>query len=83
MKSENILSNILSKKNYIAFERKIAQKKTLLATQGTYVAFLVCLKEKLAEIPCISNVRISSSLCSGPPKFGPTLVSAKADTDQG
>jgi hypothetical protein len=29
MKSENILPNILSKKIYIAFERKIAQKKNI------------------------------------------------------
>jgi hypothetical protein len=48
--------------------------------QGT---FPVCLTGKLAEIPCVSNVRISSSLCSCPPRFGPALVSAKADTDQG
>jgi hypothetical protein len=49
---------------------------------GTYVAFPVCLRGKVAEIPCVSNVRISSSPCSGPPRFGAALVSAKADTDK-
>jgi hypothetical protein len=46
-------------------------------SQGTCVAFPVCLRGKLAEIPCVRNVRISSFLCSGPPRFGPALVSAK------
>jgi hypothetical protein len=46
------------------------------------VAFPMCLRGKVAEIPCVSNVRISSSLCSGPPRFGAALVSAKTDTDK-